>query len=141
MSLSLTRRGFLGATGATGLAATLPMSVLAQAAGAAPPDPDQGIVLVVFLRGGNDSLNTFGPFGDGTYNDQRLGLAINPASALDAGGGLYFHPSMPYLHARWMQGHVAALPGIGQPDLDRSHFSSTSTWMSGKLAGENQSTG
>ncbi|MEM8705742.1 MAG: DUF1501 domain-containing protein [Actinomycetota bacterium] len=141
MSLTLTRRGFLGATGATGVAATLPLSVLAQAAGAAPPGPDQGIVLVVFLRGGNDSLNTFGPFGNGVYNDNRLALAIREADGLDAGNGLYFHPSLRYLHARWQAGDVAALPAIGQPDLDRSHFTSTSTWMSGKLAGENQSTG
>ena len=141
MSLSLSRRGFLGASGATGLASTLPLSTLAKAAGAAPLGPDQGIALVVFLRRGNDSLNTFGPFDNDIYRDNRLGLAIDPASSLDAGGDLYFHPSLQYLHARWQAGDVAALPAIGQPDLDRSHFSSTTTWMSGKLAGENQSTG
>ena len=141
MSLNLTRRGFLGASGATGLAATLPLSVLAQAAGAAPPGPDDGIVLTIFLRGGNDSLNTFGPFGDSTYNDQRLGLAISPGEGHDAGGGLYFHPSLRYLHQRWQAGDVAAIPGIGEPNNDRSHFSSTSTWMSGVLPGGNQSTG
>ncbi|MEM9202347.1 MAG: S-layer homology domain-containing protein [Actinomycetota bacterium] len=142
MTLTLTRRGFLGASGATGLAATLPLSVLAKAAGAAPPGPTDGIVLTVFLRGGNDSLNTFGPFGNGTYNDQRLSLAINPGSAHDAGGGLYFHPSLSYLHQRWNAGDVAIIPGIGEPNNDRSHFTSTSTWMSGVLPGDgSQSTG
>ena len=141
MTLTLTRRGFLGASGATGLAATLPLSVLAQAAGAAPPGPNDGILLTIFLRGGNDSLNTFGPFGNGTYNDQRLSLAIDPGSAHAAGNGLYFHPSLSYLHQRWQNGDVAAIPAIGEPNNDRSHFSSTSTWMSGRLPGENQSTG
>ena len=141
MTLTLTRRGFIGASGATGLAATLPLSVLAKAAGAAPPGPNDGILLTIFLRGGNDSLNTFGPFGNNTYNDQRLGLAINPGSGLSAGNGLYFHPSLSYLHQRWQNGDVAAIPGIGEANNDRSHFSSTSTWMSGRMPGENQSTG
>ncbi|MEM9465308.1 MAG: S-layer homology domain-containing protein [Actinomycetota bacterium] len=141
MTLSLTRRGFLGSAGATGLAATLPLSVLAEAAGAAPPGPNDGILLTVFLRGGNDSLNTFGPFGNGTYNDERLSLAINPGAAHAAGNGLYFHPALSYLHQRWQNGDVAAIPAIGEPNNDRSHFSSTSTWMSGRLPGENQSTG
>ena len=141
MSLCLTRRGFLGASGATGLVATLPLSTLARAAGAVPVEPDEGIVLTIFLRGGNDSLNTFGPFGDGTYHDQRRSLAIDPGQALDAGGDLWFHPSLRYLHQRWQQGDVAVIPGIGEPNDDRSHFSSTSTWMSGILPGQNQSTG
>ena len=141
MTLTLTRRGFVGASAATGLAATLPLSVFAEMAGAAPPGPNDGILLTVFLRGGNDSLNTFGPFGDGTYQDQRLGLAINPGSGLSAGNGLFFHPALSYLHQRWQAGDVAAIPAIGEPNNDRSHFSSTSTWMSGRLPGENQSTG
>lgn len=141
MTLTLTRRGFLGASGATGLAATLPLSVLADAAGAAPPGPDKGIVLSIFLRGGNDGINTLGPFDSGVYRDQRLGLAIDPATGHDAAPGLWFHPALPYLHSRWQQGHVAAIPGIGEPNDDHSHFSSTTTWMSGRLRGENQSTG
>ena len=141
MTLTLSRRGFLGASGATGLAATLPLSVLAEAAGAAPPGPTDGILLTIFLRGGNDSLNTLGPFGSNVYNDQRLALAIDPGAGLAAGDGLYFHPSLTYLHQRWQNGDVAAIPAIGEPNNDRSHFSSTSTWMSGRLPGENQSTG
>ncbi len=146
MTVTLTRggfsrRGFIGGVGASGLAATLPLTVLAEAAGAAPPDPDQGILLVVFLRGGNDSLNTLGPFNDGTYRDQRLSLAQSPSAATSAGGNLWFHPSLPYLRHRYLQGDVAVLPAIGEPNDDHSHFSSTTTWMTGRLLGENRSLG
>ncbi len=91
MTISLTRRGFLGGAGATGLATTLPLSVLADFAGAAPPNPDQGILMVVFLRGGNDSINTVGPFDNGIYRDNRLSLAVSPHGHLSAGSGLYYH--------------------------------------------------
>jgi uncharacterized protein (DUF1501 family) len=140
-SLRVTRRGFLGGAGAAGLATTLPLSVLADAAGAAPPDADQGVLLVVFLRGGNDSLNTFGPFDSGIYQDQRQGLAVQPSQGLSAGGGHWWHPSLSYVRQRWQQGDVAVLPGVGEPDNDHSHFSSTTTWMSGRPLGENRSTG
>lgn len=140
-SLRVSRRGFLGGASAAGLATALPLSVLADAAGAAPPADDQGVLLVVFLRGGNDSLNTFGPFDNGTYNDQRLSLAIPASQGLSAGGGHWWHPSLSYVRQRWQQGDVAVLPGIGEPGNDHSHFSSTTTWMSGRPLGENRSTG
>ena len=141
MTISLTRRGFLGGAGAAGLSTTLPLSALAEFAGAAPPDPDQGILMVVFLKGGNDSINTVGPFTNGVYRDNRLSLAVAPHGHLSAGSGLYFHPALGYLRQRFGQGDVAVVQGVDQPDDDHSHFSSTTTWMTGRPLGEPRSTG
>lgn len=140
-SPTMTRRRFMGATGATGLAATLPLTALAEFAGAAPPDSDDGLLLTIFLRGGNDGLNTIGPFDNGVYRDQRLSLAIDPSGATSAGNGLWFHPSLPYLRQRFVGGDVAVFPAVGEPTDDHSHFSSTATWMTGREVGENRSTG
>ena len=129
MTITFSRRRFVGAVGATGLAGTLPLSALAEFAGAAPPDSNEGLLLTVFLRGGNDGLNTLGPFDSGVYNDQRLSLAVSPSSSTSAGSGLWFHPSLTYLRQRFVQGDVAVFPAVGEPTNDRSHFSSTSTWM------------
>ena len=141
MTITLSRRRFVGATGAAGLATTIPLSVLADYAGAAPPDADKGILLTIFLRGGNDALNTIGPFDTGIYRDNRLSIAISPSSATSAANGLYFHPSLPYVRQRFRQGDVAVFPAVGEPDDDHSHFSSTSTWMTGRAVGANRSTG
>lgn len=137
----MTRRRFIGAAGAAGVAGTVPLSMLAEFAGAAPPDANDGLLLTIFLRGGNDSLNTIGPFDDGVYKDQRLSLAIAPSGSMAAGNGLWFHPSLPYLRQRFIEGDVAVFPAVGEPTNDRSHFSSTATWMTGRELGEDRSTG
>jgi len=74
-----------------------------------------------------ESVRVVGPFDNGTYRDQRLSLAIDPSGATSAGGGLWFHPSLPYLRERYLQGDVAVFPAVGEPTNDRSHFSSTTT--------------
>ncbi len=141
MTITLSRRHFMGGAGAAGLVTALPLTALADFAGAAPPDSTDGLLLTVFLRGGNDGLNTLGPFNSGTYNDQRLSLAISPSSATSAGSGLWFHPSLPYLRQRYLAGDVAVFPAVGEPGNDRSHFSSTTTWMTGRDIGADRSTG
>jgi uncharacterized protein (DUF1501 family) len=77
----------------------------------------------------------------GVYNDQRLSLAVSPSGSTSAGNGLWFHPSLTYLRQRYLQGDVAVFPAVGEPTNDRSHFSSTSTWMTGRELGTNRSTG
>lgn len=137
----LSRRRFIGGTGAAGLAASVPLSALADMAGASPPDADKGILLTIFLSGGNDSLNTMGPFDSGVYQDLRLSLAQTPTGGTAAGNGLWFHPSLSYIRQQYLGGNVAVYPAVGEPTNDRSHFSSTATWMTGRDIGADRSTG
>ena len=112
-----------------------------QIAAAAPLTPDDGVLLVVYLQGGNDALNTVGPFDLGEYQRVRGSLAVDPATARSSGNGLWFHPELRYLHEQWTRGNVALFPGIGEPDDDHSHFSAEATWQSGRLRSEDRSTG
>lgn len=139
MSLMERRRFLQGALATGGAAAAIP-SVFASQAGAAPTGSDT-ILVTVTLAGGNDGLNTFGPFGNGYYNDLRGRMAISQNGAHPAGNSQYFHPSLPRLATRFRRGDVAVVRGVGDPLLDRSHFSNLARWQAGLPDGRIAGTG
>ena len=127
------RRQFLGGSLALGATLSLPLGSLESLASAAPSTPAKGAgnLLVIFLKGGNDGLNTIGPFADGVYHDLRGALANDPLAAHPAGHGQFFHPALQHTHDRWVAGDVRVLPAVGESSRDHSHFSSQPRWMSG----------
>ncbi len=139
MSLMERRRFIQGALVAGGAAVAGP-TVFAEAVGAAPTGDDT-ILVTVTLAGGNDGLNTFGPFGNGIYRDLRGSMAINVSGAHSAGDGQYFHPNLSRLATRYRRGDVAVVRGVGDPLLDRSHFSNLARWQTGLPDGRIAGTG
>ena len=136
---TMQRRRFLqGAIAAGGTAAALPTVFADQAAAQASNDT---IVVTVTLGGGNDGLNTLGPFSNGRYRDLRGRLAINQAQAHIAGEGLSFHPNLRRLATRYRRGDVAVVRGVGDPLLDHSHFSNLARWQSANPVGRISGTG
>jgi uncharacterized protein (DUF1501 family) len=97
-----------------------------------PPDlvPDDRVVVMVELAGGNDAVNTLPPL-TGAYRDLRPTLALPESEIVTstslAGHGLHpaLAPLVPYIDA----GRVATVAGVGFPDPDRSHFVSIDRWM------------
>ena len=70
------RRTFLQGAAVTGGAAVALPSILADQVGAASAN-STNILLTVTLAGGNDAINTVGPFADGRYQDLRGSLAVS----------------------------------------------------------------
>ena len=74
-------------------------------------------LVVIYLRGGADSLNTIVPFGDPMYYQHRPSIGIprdagaTSARPLDKFFG--FHPSMARLHELYQQGMVAPIINNG----------------------------
>lgn len=133
------RRRFLqGALAAGGAAMAVPTLFAEQAAAQAANDT---IVVTVTLAGGNDGLNMLGPFSNGRYRDLRKNLAISPAAAHAIDDGLSFHPSLRRLATRYRRGDVAVVRGVGEPLLDRSHFSNLARWQSANPGGRISGTG
>jgi len=132
-SRGIARRRFLqGALALGGSAGVIP-SWLGGAAFAGPPlGPSDRILVTVFLNGGNDGLSTLVPAEDGIYRTMRGSLAVDVGPTDSVGDGLYLHPALSRLKARYDAGQVALIRGIGEPSKDHSHFSSTTTWMSGR---------
>jgi uncharacterized protein (DUF1501 family) len=120
----------LGALPVISLAGTMPAFVpqFAFAENAKRPDqPNDNILVVLQLTGGNDGLNTVIPFADDAYHRARprIGLAKN-AAKLDDHFGL--NPSLSLLKGVYDQGHLAIVNGCGYPKPSRSHFRSMEIW-------------
>ena len=129
---SLTRRRFLAASAATAGATALLPSWLADAAEAATPiGANDGVLVVVLMGGGNDGLNMVPPVGSGAYRDLRRSIAIAEADALPLVAGHGLHPQLTRLHARYEQGQVAVVQGVGDVKPDLSHFTAMARWMCG----------
>jgi uncharacterized protein (DUF1501 family) len=106
-----------------------------------PIGPADGVLIVVTMYGGNDGLNTFVPYGDGTYYSKRANIAIPAANVLAVNGSVGFAPQLSYLKTLYDAGQVAAVQGVGYANPDLSHFTSMAIWMNGALGNGPLSTG
>jgi uncharacterized protein (DUF1501 family) len=132
--MSTTRREFLksGAylTGtALGASAFGPMAPrLVYGAEKAKVDKDAKTLVVVYLRGGCDALNTVIPFADPRYYELRPTIGIAPRDQGEDKGVVKldnffgFHPSLSPLMPLYEKGHVATVINVGSPNDTRSHF-------------------
>ena len=137
---SLSRRRFIKGSAMVAGAFTLAPYLSKLDAFAAPPVADnEGILITIFLAGGNDGLNMVAPVADPAYASLRPTLKI--AGGYDVGSGLALHPSLAELKGRFDQGKVAIVRGVGYQPPDLSHFSSTDIWMHGWGGGGVPTTG
>ncbi len=130
LDTEFSRRRFLqfSAMGAGAVAVSPYLSKL-QAFAAPPVADNQGILVTIQLAGGNDGLNMVAPVGDAEYASLRPTLKIT--NGLPLPSGLALHPSLVKLKARYDQGRVAIVRGVGYQPPDLSHFTSTDIWMQG----------
>jgi uncharacterized protein (DUF1501 family) len=107
------------------------------AVGARPGVPEDRVLVVVQLSGGNDGLNTVVPVGHDAYYRARPRLAVAAEDAVQvggpgsAGGGLALHPELAPLSELMQTGRAAAVVGVGYPNPNRSHFESMDIWHAG----------
>ena len=142
---TLSRRGFVALAAAIGAGQLVASQLgpIRRAFGAGgptttrPPVPGgsmgAGNVITIFLAGGNDGLNTLVPFGDAEYHRLRPSIKLMPNEVLSLGANvpLGLHPSLGGLQARYLQGKVALITGVGYNAPDLSHFNSQDHWESG----------
>lgn len=143
------RRRFLAGAGALAGASFL-TPVVARAGraagfGANPALAGRRRLVVVFLGGGNDGLNTVVPVADvrggaqaSVYRKVRPSIAYTADQVLpldrpgDADHGLGLNPSLRFVHGLYREGRVAVVQGVDYPDHSYSHFTSTDIWHSGQ---------
>ena len=157
MNNAFTRRIFLQRSLAVvSTTATMPMflqnSALAidnpfayQAGGSRPGVPDDRILVVIQLGGGNDGLNTVVPHGDPAYYNARPQLGIRDTDVLKLtekqASGIGLHPSLAPLKELYDEGLVGLYQGVGYPNPNRSHFKSMDIWHTANPEGDGQGTG
>ena len=101
-----------------------------------PGVPEDRILVVVQLSGGNDGLNTVVPYSASPYYDGRSGIAIRPDNVLKLDRSLLgrqdmalgLHPSLANLKQMMEQQIGAIVQGVGYPNPNRSHFASMDIW-------------
>jgi uncharacterized protein (DUF1501 family) len=144
--MKVTRRNVLKNSLIAGLASTLPSlcfpgklwaedlvqeleAGLDPLAGTQPSTSSSSIsnktLVCLFLRGGNDGLNTIVPTGDSAYYDLRPSLAVRENDVLDIGHPILgFNRRMPGLKSVYDAGRLAVFPATWNENLTQSHFKS-----------------
>jgi uncharacterized protein (DUF1501 family) len=115
----VTRRRFILSSGAWAASAALPSVLFAKSGGPAR-------LVVVILRGALDGLAAVPPHGDPSYAGLHRELAIAAPGAADGALGLDgmfgLHPSLEFLHERYLGGELIVLHAVASPYRERSHF-------------------
>jgi uncharacterized protein (DUF1501 family) len=116
------------ATVTLGLAAPAFLSAIAQAQGGGSRR-----LVVVYLGGGNDSLNTLISYRDPAYYNRRPTIAVPAGQVLqvgtDAGGQtLGLHPRLGGLLNIFNEGRLALVQRTGYQNSSRSHFEGGDIW-------------
>lgn len=94
----------------------------------APGVPDDRVLVVIQMAGGNDGLNTIVPYRNDRYYQARPQLAIKKEAALRLTDDLGLHPAAAGLKSLFDDGLLAIVQGVGYPNPNRSHFVSTDIW-------------
>jgi uncharacterized protein (DUF1501 family) len=93
------------------------------------------ILVIMFLEGGNDGLNTLIPFTDPTYDRFRANTGFVTAEEKSRltdklSDTLAFNPYMSKFAELWKEGKVAAVQNVGLSNPNLSHFRATDIWNS-----------
>ncbi|HZQ85004.1 MAG TPA: DUF1501 domain-containing protein [Acidimicrobiales bacterium] len=149
MAGGLSRRQFIAGAGGMAGATLLAPVVLRGGAwmGEAIADPATAArrrLVVVFLQGGNDGLNTVIPTGDvrgaprySVYRKVRPSIAYDRSQPFPLGRGadaaqqLGLNPRLGTLHRLYDAGRMAIVQGVDYPHHSYSHFTSADLWHAG----------
>jgi uncharacterized protein (DUF1501 family) len=113
------------ATVVAGLAAPSFLSAIAEAQGLSSRR-----LVVVYLGGGNDALNTLISYQDAAYYSRRPTIAVPAGQVLQVGAdasgrALGLHPRLGGLLNIFNEGRLALVQRTGYPNSSRSHFEAT----------------
>lgn len=128
MNHLITRRQFLGFSGAVCASAFLPLNLSAKAISRDPR------FLFVFLRGGLDGLAAVMPVNDPDYAKSRHGLALSShenTSLLPLDDLFVLNPNLTFLHQLYKNKEALIFHAIASPYRERSHFDAQDVMESG----------
>lgn len=131
-----TRREFLGCgLGVVGVGAVLPNYLIRTALGGPPAEPGQRVLVVVQLSGGHDAMSALVPYGHEEYAKARNVTRIKDDEVVKLNDELGLHPNLKGFKQMMDEGMFAALPGVGYPNPNLSHFHSQDIWQTADMRG------
>jgi uncharacterized protein (DUF1501 family) len=134
------RRTFLLRTAGTALsvygASMLgPRHFEAGIAQASAANPNQPVLVSIFMEGGWDALSVLAPVREAKYKELRpvLGLEEGSGKVFAEDETLMWHPAAGGLAELHEEGKVTVFPAIGYEPSEESHFTSRHYWEVGQL--------
>ncbi len=136
------RRSFLSTLGTLGASSLLLNKIPLQTFAASPmtallnSSENDRVLIIIRLRGGNDSLNMVVPSGEyGIYQNKRPTIAIPQNELFDLGEGFSLPNFMvnaekSNLQAMWNEGKMSVVHAVGYPNPSASHFDGERNWSS-----------
>ena len=129
--MAVTRREFIrGGVAAFTVSFTAPtfLADIARAQGARSRS-----LVVLYLSGGNDALNTVVPYQDPFYYSRRPAIAVPAVQVLQigtdsSGRALGLHPRLTGLRDIFNEGRLAIVQRTGYQNSSRSHFQGLDIW-------------
>ncbi|MGH9554030.1 MAG: DUF1501 domain-containing protein [Terriglobales bacterium] len=85
-------------------------------------------IVMLHLRGGNDSLNMTVPYNANWYYDARPNIAVPRASVLPLDDQIGLPQEMSALHQLFKRGEVAIYPATGHGNMSKSHVRAAEMW-------------
>ncbi len=134
-------RSSLSASTLVAMGASTVPGFLGRSARAAGSKPNERVLVVVQLLGGNDGLNTVVPHGIDGYARGRRALRIAAGQVHKITPEIGLHPSMGAMAKLLEDGKLSVLQGVGYPNPDRSHFRSMEIWESARMEADAIETG
>ena len=116
----MNRRHFLSLASATPLFVP-PWAIGLHASTGAHLQPPPLLVLV-YLKGGNDAYNTFVPLADTLYRKLRPNIGIHRDQLVPFSASHGFNPALKPLLPLWENKEMALLQGIGQQAVTNQHY-------------------
>jgi len=142
------RRGFLQTLGLVGAGTLMLSKVPVKAANLSPLGAalsaleNDRILVIIRLKGGNDGLNMVIPFYDyENYQAARQNIKITEADSFALSNEFRMPNYMNSLLPLWNEGKMKIVHGVGYPDQNLSHFSSSDIWASAGNNGDINETG
>ena len=91
----------------------------------------QKLLVMVYLKGGNDAYNTLAPFANPRYRRMRPTLAQKREQLILLNDTHGLHRSLESLLPLWQDQQLAILQGIGQQDVTNQHYRDAETQFTG----------
>ncbi len=124
-----TRREFVTrGLGLIGVGAALPSSLVRSTMAGPQAQPEQRVTVILQLAGGHDALSALVPYGDPEYHKARIETRIKDEEVLKLDDYAGLHPNLKGIKELYDEGAFAAIPGVGYPETNYSHFTATDIW-------------
>ncbi len=128
-----TRREFLTrGLGIVGVGSVLPHFLVRTAMASPNAEAGQRIMVVVQLAGGHDAISALVPYGHEAYGKVRRATRIADDEVIKINNEVGLHPNLKGWKELLDRGTFAAIPGVGYPNPNYSHFTATDIWFAAK---------